>query len=157
MSRPTGKSPEDVLARKDAFLASFEESVTDKEACEKAGISRATLYRWLQEDEEFAARVQSAEGARAKNLEARMFNVLDWATSDAEKYDKILRYPNLLMFALRGLLPNKYGFKMGLSQDDARKIIDTLMNMPDDKDTVVKDGGKFEDTLGLGDIFGERG
>ena len=151
-NRPTGKSPEDVRARKDAFLASFDESVTDKEACERAGISRATLYRWLQEDEEFAASVQSAEAHRARNLEARMFNVLDWATSDAEKYDKILRYPNLLMFALRGLLPNKYGFKMGVSQDEAKKIIDALMGMKDE--TPVRDGAVMEDALDA--ILGAR-
>jgi hypothetical protein len=154
MSRPTGKSPEDVLARKDAFLASFEESVTDKEACEKAGISRATLYRWLQEDEEFAARVQSAEGARAKNLEARMFNVLNWATQDETKYDKILRYPNLLMFALRGLLPQKYGYKLGVSQDEAKKIIDALMGMKDE--TPVRDGAVMEDALDVLGILGAR-
>ena len=143
--RPTGKSPEDVRARKDAFLTTFEEAVTDKEACDKAGIARATLYRWLQEDEEFAGRVQQAEGQRAHDLEARMFNVLDWATSDAEKYDKILRYPNLLMFALRGLLPQKYGYKLGVSQDEAKKIIDALMGMKDE--TPVRDGAVMEDAL----------
>ena len=143
--RIAGKSPEDVRARKDAFLASFDEAVTDKEACAKAGISRGTLYRWLNDDEEFATRLQTAESSRARNLEARMLNVLDWATGSEEKYDKILRYPNLLMFALRGLLPQKYGYKLGVSQDEAKKIIDALMGMKDE--TPVRDGGIMEEAV----------
>jgi len=144
--RPTGKSPEDVRARKDSFLTEFAEAVTDKEACAQAGISRNTLYRWLSEDDDFAARLQVVEGQRARNLEARMFSVLDWATASEEKYDKILRYPNLLMFALRGLMPQRYGYKLGVSQDEAKRIIDALMGMRDDA-APVRDGAALEDAV----------
>lgn len=148
-------SNETVKERQDLFLAAIVDSETDLEACAKAGIHRATLYNWIKSDSnDFNARLAEAEGPRGRSLEQKMFAILNWATETPEKYEKILRYPNLLMFALRGVLPNKYGYKLGLSQDDAKRIMDQLMGMKDDAGAVVQDGEALE--AGLDSIFGGR-
>ena len=143
--RRTGETKRD---RQDRFLEVILDSVTDTEACKLAGIARKTLYAWIADPEDdFTDRLAAVEAPRGRSLEQRMFAVLDWATETPEKYDKILRYPNLLMFALRGLLPAKYGYKMGVSQEDARRIIDQLMGMKDDPTVRVEDGAALEDDL----------
>ena len=142
--------------KQDLFLAALMESVSDKEACAKAGISRTTIYGWIKREAEnpppedsgptFTERLAEVEVLRGKNLESRMFAVLDWATEE-EQYEKLLRHPNLLMFALRGLMPTKYGYRIGASVEDTKRIIDQLMGMKDDPAGRVRDGAAFEDEL----------
>ena len=142
MSTPATK-PE----RQARFLAVFADCIYDSEACEKAGISKETLYRWLREDESFATKVQELEGSRARNLESAMLDVLRWATLDEARYEKLLRYPALLMFAIRGAMPDKYGERATVGADDAKKIIDELLRMRDDPTVRVTDGLALEDKL----------
>jgi hypothetical protein len=140
-------TPSTKQERQASFLAVFSESIYDTEACEKAGISKETLYRWLREDESFAVRVQELEAGRARNLESSMLDVLRWATLDEARYEKLLRYPALLMFAIRGALPDKYGERATVGADDAKKIIDELLRMRDDPTVKVTDGLALEDKL----------
>lgn len=143
-AHPRSETKED---RQAAFLDALLDSITDAEACKKAGISPKTLYVWIKEDPEFVERLAELEAPRARNLEQTMLTVLDWAAATEERYEKLLRYPNLLMFALRGAMPGKYGYKMGVSQDEAKRIIDQLMGMKDDPTVRVPDGERHEDEL----------
>jgi len=111
------------------------------------------LYKWLREDVRgFSARYEEANRDRLHNLESRMFDVLQWA-SDPDRYDKLLRYPTLLMFALKGGFPEKYGEKGTIGADDAKKLFDELMKMKDDPKVILDDGVKSVDDQ-LDEILG---
>jgi len=45
---------------KQKFLEILEKTPVIQAACERTGISRATLYRWKESDKEFAGKVESA-------------------------------------------------------------------------------------------------
>ena len=147
------KPGETMADRQERCLIAFRNSVTDGEAAKAAGISRDTLYRWIREDVDgFSARYDEANRNRLANLESRMFDVLNWA-STPENYDKLLRYPNLLMFALKGAYPERYGDKGAIGQDEAKRLFDQLMKMKDDPKvagaTDVKSvDDQLEDILG---------
>lgn len=144
-----------VRDRQDAYLDVLAESITDVEACAAAGVSRRTVYRWVAEDTEgFNERLLAIEPLRGKNLESLMFTVLHWATAVEERYEKMLRYPSLLQFALRGLMPEKYGYKLGGGQDEARRVLDQLMAMRDDPKVRVADGATLEAELDA--VLGSR-
>lgn len=134
-------------SRQAQFIEAFSEVLNDSEACKQSGVSKRTLYRWMRDDEAFATNVQELERALGRNLEAKMLDVLHWATLDEARYEKLLRYPALLMFALRGALPEKYGDKATVGADEAKKIIDELMRMRDDPQIKVTDGLDLEDKL----------
>ena len=147
------RSGETIGDRQERFLLVFRETVNVKEALAAAGIHPSTLSRWITGDMEgFTAKYDEADKVRLKNLEERMFDVLNWA-SDPERYDKILRYPNLLMFALKGAFPERYGDKGTIGQDEARRLFDELMKMKDDPKQDVGSGEKSIDDQ-LNDILG---
>ena len=133
--------------RQDRFLEAQATAITDTEACKVAGISRNTFYRWIKEDTEgFNERLAEVAPQRGRNLETLMFDVLAWANTP-ERFDKLLRYPTLLLRALAGNIPEKYGFKVGLGQAEARQIVEELMRMRDDPSVKVADGVGLEEEL----------
>ena len=137
-----GRSGETLEDRQTRFLIAFRNSITDTEACAAAGISRESLYRWIREDVNgFTAKHAEADRDRAHNAEATMYDVLAWANTP-ERYEKLLRYPTLLMFALKGQFPEKYGDRTTLGQETARQLLDELMKMKDDPKTGAVAGEK---------------
>ena len=140
-----GRSGETLEDRQTRFLIAFRNSITDTAACKAAGISRESLYRWIREDVNgFAARHAEADRDRAHNLEATMYDVLSWASTEAG-FEKLLRYPTLLMFALKGSFPERYGDRTTLGAETARQLIDELMKMKDDPKAVSVSGEKSVD------------
>lgn len=150
---PSTPPADNVVNRQHRFLSIWEESMNDKDACEKAGISRRTLYRWVQNDtENFNAKWGNVEKYRGLHLEGKMYDVLQWATGEEERYMKVLQYPGLLQFALKAALPEKYGEKMITSQEDARRILGELSKMKDDTKPISSENTKSLDDQ-LNDIF----
>jgi len=111
--------------RQDRYLESLEMSISDDEALRITGIQRTTVLNWLKE-EEFQQRYRQADIARGNNLEEGMFAVLGYHMVE-ERYTKILQYPSLLMFALRGSKPEKYAERTlltyGQTQDDLKSVL----------------------------------
>jgi len=66
----------------DTFLELFSESLNVKLSCEGAGIGRATLYRHLQEDAEFAEDFEHARLFAMRKLEAACFKRAHEGMSD---------------------------------------------------------------------------
>jgi soluble cytochrome b562 len=56
MSMPSKKKPKTI----ELILANLREGLTKEVACSQAGITRMTLHRWCEEDEELALDVQAA-------------------------------------------------------------------------------------------------
>lgn len=67
------------------FLALLRESCNVTASCEAAGISRATAYRWREEDETFAAQWAEAEEAAADALEQ-----IAWDRAKSGQSDRML-------------------------------------------------------------------
>jgi DNA-binding GntR family transcriptional regulator len=135
MSR-AGETVED---RQNRALIALRQAVTLKAAAQAAGVNPSTIYSWIRNDlHGFSARYDEANRDRMDNLEGRMFDVLNWATGE-ENYEKTLRYPNLMMFALRGAFPERYGDRSVMGSEDAQKLLEELRKMKDEP--TVQGGG----------------
>lgn len=153
MTTPTRRSGEARADRQNRFLIAIRDSISCSEACKAAGVARSTIYKWIREDTDgFAARYEEANQDRVRNAEALMYEVLQWAHTP-ERFEKILRYPTLLMFALKGNMPEKYGERTTLGQETARQLVDELMKMRDDSAPKATEAVKTVDDQ-LDDIFG---
>lgn len=94
-----------IKARQDKFIEEFESSVNITAAAKVCGIGLTTITTWRNKDVEgFRARFNQANESRLDNLEERMFSVIEWATKE-ENFAQALRYPTLLMFALKAGRP----------------------------------------------------
>ena len=119
------------LARQMGFLAAFQESLTDTEACKKASISRATLYQWLADDVGgFSNLYRKAAALRMRNMETLAFDVVSHFGNDPERYEKLLRYPTLM---LKLMSANDPKYKEGVigQGEDAQRMQDKLFAMSD--------------------------
>ena len=124
-----GNRPEDVIARQQAFLEEFDKRGTIKHACRAVGISRDTYRRWRKEyvngfDElfsdirdDFADEVELNLFQRAKDPDCN---------------------PVILIFALKGLKPDKYRDNAVVADESAKSIMEELK-------TKFR-GIKFDDT-----------
>ena len=130
-SKGSGDKPEYVskVERQQKYVEALEHSITDVEALKAAGIVRRTLERWMKEPE-FVLKYRDAVQARGNNLEEGMFAVLEWGIQP-DRYQQILRYHSLLMFALRGLKPEKYAERTLLAYGQAQDDLKSLLNMDD--------------------------
>ena len=121
------------LDRQNRYIETLEYCISDLDALHAAGIKRRTLDLWLKEDE-FSQRYREATYTRANNLEEGMLDVLNWAIQP-DRYSQILRYPSLLMFALRGLKPEKFAERTllaaGQAQDDLKKLLSMDDTVPE--------------------------
>ena len=60
--------------KKEAILEALEKALgVVTTACQKAGVSRATYYRWLNEDSEFSEQVKSIQDVALDFAESRLF------------------------------------------------------------------------------------
>ena len=123
--------------RQDRYIETLQYSISDKDALDAANIKRRTLEEWLKEPE-FNQRHREATYTRGNTLEEGMLHVRDWAVQP-DRYSQILRYPQLLMFALRGLKPEKYAERTllaaGQAQDDLKKLL-SMDDTPAETNTV---------------------
>ena len=133
---PVSKRPprqETVVERQHRFLNAWETIMDEDKTCTEVGISRRTLYRWIAKDQEgFNAKWADLERYRGLRLESKLFEVLDWATAEESRYAKLMQYPTLFLKALQAAMPDKYGDKVSLSQDDAHRIFSELGRLKDD-------------------------
>jgi len=94
--------PQDVKARQDKFLEIYEsdEGGTIIHAAEQVGISRNTVMYWRREDVQgFVKRFDNAHKTFSERGEK------NWLY---KRLEDPKCHPNLVMFALKALLPNKY-------------------------------------------------
>lgn len=147
--------PESTKLKQAAFLAAFMDSITDKEACEKAGISPRTLRSWrLKNLGDFNIKYAEAADERIRNVEALLFDVVRFFGQEEERYEKLLRYPTL---ALRLLSANmdKYRESNPARADDAKQALEILRNMDDTPAEVPEEAQTVEsavaDLLDVGD------
>ena len=117
------------LGRQQQYLEALEHSISDVEALREVGITRRTLDYWMKEPE-FLLKYRDSTQTRGNNLEEGMFAVLEWGIQP-DRYQQILRYPSLLMFALRGLKPEKYAERTLLAYGQAQDDLKSLLNMDD--------------------------
>lgn len=72
------------LHNKNALLAALESSLGVKTtACKKVGISRTMLYNYLEEDEEFAAKVKDIENISLDFVESQLFQQIKQGSTAA--------------------------------------------------------------------------
>ena len=94
--------PEDVKVRQDKFLEVYasDEGGTIIHAAEQTGVSRGTVMRWRREDVQgFVKRFDNAHKTFAERGEK------NWLY---KRLEDPKCHPNLVMFALKALLPQKY-------------------------------------------------
>lgn len=97
--------PESIPDKHDRFIRTFEQSISCAAACRAEDIPYSTLQSWRSKDlYGFRARYMAANERRLDNLEERMFDLLNWATEEGN-FAQALRYPTLLMFALKAGRP----------------------------------------------------
>src|SRR5215471_10500678 len=69
-----GRRPAGIMAAaKQAFLKSFAVSGIISDACAKVGISRNSVYVWLESDEQFTLAYHQAEQSAIEHLEREAF------------------------------------------------------------------------------------
>jgi len=83
--------------KKDKFLEIYVKVGTVAGAASGAGVSRARVYQWLNEDSNFKERFEHTRKDVADNLEAKAIERAMAGLSDT-----------LLIFLLKGLKPDKY-------------------------------------------------
>ena len=87
------------------FLDAFCNSLNITRAANEVGIGVSTVGSWRRTDAYgFRARFNQANESRLDNLEEGMFSVVGWALKE-ENFAQVLRYPTLLMFALKAGRP----------------------------------------------------
>ena len=97
--------PQNIKDAQDKFLEAFANSLSCAQACREVNESYARVQGWRRNDtNNFKALFLAANERRLDNLEERMFNVIEWATRE-ENFAQALRYPTLLMFALKAGRP----------------------------------------------------
>lgn len=98
--------PTSTTVAQDVFLTHFEaNSMGIQATCDATKIKQATVASWRKRDTNgFRAKFTAANERRLDELEERMFAVIDWATQP-DNFKDLLRYPTLLMFALKAGRP----------------------------------------------------
>ena len=98
-------NPGSIMDAQNHFLAAFEVALSAAEACRTSKVSYSTLQGWRKNDTQgFRTKFLAGNERRLDTLEERMFNVIEWSTRE-ENFAQALRYPTLLMFALKAGRP----------------------------------------------------
>ncbi len=117
--RPTG-------AQKAKFLDVFRRRRCVTRACRHAGISRATAYRWRDDDPDFARDWDEAQDAFADELESLAFHRALHGWNEPVFYEgnpvgrKRRFSPGLLIFMLKCNRPERYALEHQLSGATAK-------------------------------------
>ena len=70
--------------KKEALLKALEKSLgVVTTACKQFDISRATYYRWLEEDEEFASKAKSIQDVALDFVESKLFEQIQESSTAA--------------------------------------------------------------------------
>ena len=115
---------EQSLPKKRAFLAAYSETGNIRQAAKVAGIHRDTHYDWLNKDEEYRAAFEAAKLEASDRLEEEarrraVEGVDDPVYYKGEQVGVIRRYSDtLLIFLLKGAMPEKYTDRRKLSGDN---------------------------------------
>ncbi len=100
--------------KKEKFLEAFRQTGNVTEAAEKAGVNRATPYKWRKKDPKFAKAWEEAEQEAADRLEREAWRravegVEEPVYYKGKQIDSIRKYSDtLLIFLLKGNRPEKY-------------------------------------------------
>lgn len=99
---------------KKLFLDAFREVGIIKSAAKVAGVARSTVYRWQEEDDQFAAAFREAEIEATETMEAEAFRRAVLGIDkpiyhQGVKVDTVKEYSDtLLIFTLKARAPEKY-------------------------------------------------
>jgi hypothetical protein len=103
--------------RQIAFLSSFEICCCVRSAARAAAVTRKTHYGWLQHDPAYVIAFEAARRVAADLLESEAIQraTTGWLVPvyyQGRQCGSVRRYSDgLMMFILRGLMPEKYGNK----------------------------------------------
>lgn len=102
-----------LTANQRAFLAAYAETCSIAKAAMAAEMSRHNHYRWIEENEEYAASFRAAKEKAADALEdeavRRAYEGVEKPVTVAGEREVIREYDTtLLIFLLKGMRPDKY-------------------------------------------------
>lgn len=142
---------EDTRFAQERFLNAFPVSITDREAREAVGISATTLAKWKRGNVGgFMDRYRVAAAERIGNLEELAFDVVRYFGEKEERYEKILRYPTLLLRLLSAHDPRYKNDTVGQGED-AKRTMEILSGLSDTPPVQMTPQQDIEDQLD--DIF----
>ena len=133
------KMPHDQEANQTRFLEAFPHCISEGEACKRSGVGVRTVQRWRAEDGAFATAYDEIAGERGVRLEEGMFGLLDWALLP-ENRKIVFQKPTLFIFALKGLMRERYGDRAVASDSDSKKMWEELVALNDRIPVVALDG-----------------
>ena len=116
----TRVTPEVTRASKDRFLKAYAQCGVIAHAAKAAGITSRVVYKWEKADPEFRLAKDDAFAEHADTLEATMFTLI---SVQLEKLD-YRSNPALLIFALKGAKPEKYGDATAPTNDAKDMIVE---------------------------------
>lgn len=105
----------------DALLKAYADSYQILIAAKKAGINRATHYKWLRKCPTYAAvfkkrKLAAAEYVESKAVERATTGWFEPVYYQGSVCGRVKRYDGgLMQFLLRGMMPEKYGTKTEIS------------------------------------------
>jgi len=114
------KAPRD--QRKAEFVDAFKTAGTIRGAAKATGVAARTHYDWVKQDEAYAREFDFAQKEFGEKVEDVMF-------------DRIFNDPKchhvLIIFALKGLMREKYGDRVIPFDEAAADTLDKLLNLSD--------------------------
>ena len=109
------KAPDPPVKRATKLLQAYAETCNILEACRKAKVHRSTHYQWLQKYPRYAAAFEKRKLAGAEYLESVAVvraakGYLEPVLYQGQVATHVRRFSDgLMMFLLRGMMPEKYG------------------------------------------------
>ena len=92
-------------------------------AARLAGVSRETARYWLKEDVHgFKTRVEEASDEFKQNLESWMYSLIFQM--------RVGHNPTLLIFALKGAMPDKYRDSSKINDEEYKEILEKIRSLP---------------------------
>jgi len=143
-------TPEERAEAQAAFLAAYGRAGNVTAGCEAAGVSRTSLYRWLEHDETFAFRYEQAKARYCDKLRQEIdrravTGVLKPVYYQGERVGSVREYSDiLLIFQAKAKMP-EYRDKVQIEQASGvgigalallRAVIEQVF--PDDPDAVER-------------------
>lgn len=124
--QPRPERPSTKLA-KSRFLAAFKLSGIIQHGCSEAGVSRATVRKWLEKDEKFRQKFLDAQEGAADVVEAELWKraVVGEEEDVFNRHGEVIgtrrkKSDILLMFLMKGMRPQKYKERMESSETNER-------------------------------------
>lgn len=120
MARPTKQTPE-IVAK---LLAAYNNAYNDEEAADYAGIDRATLWRWKQEDEQLCNKIDEAKRLPNRKAKENVITAINEGDPSTSKWWLERKDPDFKNKAAVELDPNEEKIEAiikGLTDDPANK------------------------------------